>query len=114
MSVPVPLDELPEQIERFGPYPYLVTVAPDGRPRATSVSVSWQRDRLHVGAGRRTTANVAANAAVALLWPAPQPGEHALIVDGHGAVGDAAQSDGVVLVEPGRAVLHVTSPRRTA
>ena len=37
MSVPVELDELAQQIERFGPNPYLVTVAADGRPRATSV-----------------------------------------------------------------------------
>jgi hypothetical protein len=107
MSVPVPLDELPQQIERFGPNPYLVTVAADGRPRATSVSVTWHRDLLLVDAGRRTTENVAANAAVALLWPAPQAGQHALIVDGRGAVQDSP--DPVVVVQPGKAVLHVTS-----
>lgn len=107
MSVPVPLDELAQQIERFGPNPYLVTVAADGRPRATSVSVTWQRDALMVGAGRRTTENVAANDAVALLWPAPEPGQHALIVDGRGAVDDS--SDRAVLIQPGKAVLHVTS-----
>lgn len=107
MSVPVPLDELAQQIERFGPNPYLVTVAPDGRPRATSVSVTWHRDALMVGAGRRTAENVAANDAVALLWPAPEPGQHALIVDGRGAV--HGSSDRAVLIQPGKAVLHVTS-----
>jgi hypothetical protein len=106
MSVPVPLEELAQQIERFGPNPYLVTVAADGRPRATSVSVTWHRDAIMVGAGRRTAENVTANAAVALLWPAPQPGQHALIVDGHGMVHDSPDR---VVVQPGKAVLHVTS-----
>jgi hypothetical protein len=108
MSVPVPLDELPQQIERFGPNPYLVTVAADGRPRATSVSVSWHRNLLMVGAGRRTTENVSANDAVALLWPASEPGEHALIVDGWGAVHDSPETDLVVFIQPGKAVLHVS------
>ena len=107
MSVPVPLDELPQQIERFGPNPYLVTVAADGRPRATSVTITWQHDTLMIGAGRRTTENVSANDAVALLWPARVPGEHALIVDGRGAVHDSPER--VVVVRPGKAVLHVTS-----
>jgi hypothetical protein len=66
MSVPVPLGELAQQIERFGP-----------------------------------------NDTVALLWPAPEPGQHALIVDGRGAVHDG--SDHAILIQPGRAVLHVTS-----
>jgi hypothetical protein len=50
-----------------------------------------------------------ANDAVALLWPAPQPGEHALIVDGWGAVHDSPEHDLVVFVQPGKAVLHVTA-----
>ena len=107
MSVPVPLDELRQQIERFGPYPYLVTVAADGRPRATSVTITWQHDTIMVGAGRRTTENVSANDAVALLWPAREPGEHALIVDGRGAVHD--DPDRVVAVRSAKAILHVTS-----
>jgi hypothetical protein len=109
MSVPVPLDELPQAIDRFGTNPYLVTVSEDGRPRATSVSVKWHRQLLQVGAGRRTSENVAANDAVALLWPAPAPGGHALIVDGWGAVYDSPETNLVIFIQPGKAVLHVTS-----
>ncbi|MGH2941833.1 MAG: pyridoxamine 5'-phosphate oxidase family protein [Solirubrobacteraceae bacterium] len=109
MSVPVPLDELPQAIERFGLNPYLVTVAADGRPRATSVTVRWHRDLLMVGAGRRTADNVSGNEQVALLWPAPEPGSHALIVDGRAAVHDSPETSLVIFIQPGKAVLHVTS-----
>ena len=108
MSVPVPLDELPDAIDRFGTNPYLVTVSADGRPRATSVSVRWHRELLQVGAGRRTSENVAANEAVALLWPAPQPGAHALIVDGWAAVYSSPETNEVIFIQPGKAVLHVS------
>ena len=108
MSVPVPLDELAETVERFGLHPYLVTVAEDGRPRTTSVTVKWHRSLLMIGAGRRTAENVSANEQVALLWPAPVPGEHALIVDGWAAVHDSPETNLVVFVQPGKAVLHVS------
>jgi hypothetical protein len=108
VSVNVPLDELPQALERFGLNPYIVTVGADGRPRATSVTVQWREKLLMLGAGRRTTANVLANEQVALLWPAPVPGEHALIVDGWAAVFDSPETNEVVFVQPGKAVLHVS------
>jgi hypothetical protein len=108
MSVNVPLDELPQVLERFGLNPYIVTVGSDGRPRATSVTVQWREKLLMLGAGRRTTENVLANEQVALLWPAPAPGEHALIVDGWAAVFDSPETNEVVFVAPGKAVLHVS------
>ena len=108
MSVPVPLDELPQRIEQFGPYPYLLTVAADGRPRANSVSVQWHRNLLMIRPGRRTAENVAANEAVALMWPAPEPGSHALIVDGWAAIHDSPETNLVLFVQPGKAVLHVS------
>jgi hypothetical protein len=109
VSVPVPLDDLPEQIERFGSNAYIVSVGADGRPCATSVTVRWHRTLLMVAAGRRTAENVEGNDSVALLWPAPQPGEHALIVDGWGAVQHSPEHDVVVFIQPGKAVLHVTA-----
>jgi len=112
MSVPVSLDELPEQIERFGPHAYIVTVGAEGRPRATSVSVSWHEMLLRVGAGKRTAANVSANDQIALLWPAPEPGEHALLVDGCGEVDDDPDAGPVIFIQPAKAVLHVTTPAR--
>ena len=108
MSVNVPLDELPQALERFGLNPYIVTVGADGRPRATSVTVQWRQQLLMLGAGRQTTENVLANEQVALLWPAPAPGEHALIVDGWAAVFDSPETNQVVFIQPGKAVLHVS------
>ncbi len=107
--MPVPLEELQQTVQRFGANPYIVTVGADGRPRATSVSVKWHNSLLMIGAGRRTAENVSANEQVALLWPAPAPGEHALIVDGWAAAFSSPQTNEVVFVQPGKAVLHVTS-----
>jgi hypothetical protein len=108
VSIPVPLADLPAQVERFGSTPYLVTVGEDSTPHAASVAVVWRDNLLMAGAGRRTASNIQANDVVALLWPAKQPGQHALIVDG---LADVKWSgDGlVVLIQPSRAVLHVTS-----
>ena len=108
VSVPVPLSDLAEQIERFGPNAYVVTVSAEARPRATSVSVRWHSSLLTVTAGRRTAGNVEANNAVALLRPAPREG-HALIVDGWGSVHHSHEHDVVVFIEPQKAVLHVTA-----
>jgi hypothetical protein len=104
----VALDDLPEQVRRFGLGPYLVTVAPDQTPRATSIAVSWEGDALVAGLGRRTSANVRDNGSVTLLWPAPTPGDHALIVDGSAEVRDSPESGAVVVIRPTKAVLHVT------
>jgi hypothetical protein len=103
MSVPVTLAELPAQIERFGSNPYLVTVGANAQPRATSVRVEWQGKVLMTGAGQRTAANIRENDVIVLLWPAAVPGEHALIVDGWAEV-----HGGSVLIQPAKAVLHVT------
>ena len=103
MSVPVTLAELPAQIERFNSNPYLVTVGANAQPRATSVRVEWQGRVLMTGAGNHTAANIRENDVIVLLWPAPAPGEHALIVDGWAEV-----HGGAVLIQPAKAVLHVT------
>lgn len=103
MSVPVPLHELAEQIERFGNTPFLLTVSPEAQPRATSVRVEWQGRVLMTGAGQRTSANIRENDVVVLLWPATVSGEHALIVDGWAEI-----HGGSVLIQPAKAVLHVT------
>ncbi len=108
MSVPVALPDLPAQVERFGLGPYLVTIAADATPRTTSIAVSWDGDLLVGGLGRRTAANVRGNGAVALLWPAEMPGQHALIVDGSAAVKDTPDAGATVLIRPLKAVLHVT------
>jgi hypothetical protein len=115
MSVPVPLADLPDQVSRFDLGPYLVTVAADRTPRTTSIAVTWRGDLLAAGLGRRTSANIHGDTSVTLLWPAPAPGQHALIVDGSADLDDAqAPEDGAtVLIRPTKAVLHVTRPGPT-
>lgn len=108
MSIPVSLLELPEVMARFGANPYLLTVSREGTPRATSVTVHWEGNLLMAGAGRRTTANLEANDAVALLWPPPTPGDYTLIVDGWGEVRDGPGNSPVVMIQPKAAILHVT------
>jgi hypothetical protein len=108
MSIPVPLAELAGTMPRFGTAAYLLTVGTDATPHAASVTVEWREGNWLAGAGRRTTANLRANASVALLWPPPSPGDYSLIVDGIGVV----REDGphlVVSIQPTSAILHVTA-----
>ncbi|MEX2551436.1 MAG: pyridoxamine 5'-phosphate oxidase [Actinomycetota bacterium] len=108
MSIPVSLGDLPAQVERFGSTPYLVTVGQDSTPHAASVTVVWQDNLLMAGAGRQTASNIQSNDVVALLWPAKQPGQHALIVDGWADV-RSLPNGLLVVIQPSKAVLHVTS-----
>lgn len=96
---------------RFGSTPYLVTVSADATPHAASIAVRWQENVLRAGCGRQTAANVRHNDTVALLWPAPSPGEHALIVDGWADIQGRPEVGLEVLIQPSRAVLHVTSKK---
>ncbi|HZQ86449.1 MAG TPA: pyridoxamine 5'-phosphate oxidase family protein [Acidimicrobiales bacterium] len=103
MSVPVALEELRDQINRFGAYPYLVTVSDDGRPHTVGVDVAWDGDQLVAGAGRRTAANVTDRPLVTLLWPPYEADGYTLIVDGDAALLADAEE---ITVTPTRAVLH--------
>ncbi|HYN98313.1 MAG TPA: hypothetical protein VEU28_01420 [Actinomycetota bacterium] len=109
MSIPVSLGELPEQVARFGSTPYLVTVAPDSTPHAASIFVVFEDGVLKAGCGRQTAANIQQNDTVALLWPAAVPGRHALIVDGWADVQGHPEGGLVVVIQPSKATLHVTS-----
>jgi hypothetical protein len=110
MSVPVSLERLGEQVERFGSWPYLVTVSGDGRPHAVSASMAWDGDVFQGAAGRHSQANAADRpTAVTLLWPPYEPGGYSLIVDGSAAIND----DGSLTVTPVTGVLHRTGPPRS-
>ncbi len=100
MSVPVELAELAARIDEFGPQAFLVTVNADAAPHVVSVTVAWRDDQLVVGAGNRTSANVADHPTVALLWPSGD-GDYSLIVDGAATV-----DDGELEIRPTAAVLH--------
>ena len=101
MSVPVALDDLARQIDRFGAAAFLLTVSDDGRPHPASVRVTRAADgTLHAPAGRRTSANATAQRGVTLLWAGPDDG-FALLVDG-----TAVLSEEGLVVTPTSAILH--------
>jgi len=88
MSVPVTLAELPGPIERFGNTPYLVTVGAE-RPAARDVGAHRVAGpRAHDRRRHPHRHERPRNDVIVLLWPAPVPGEHALIVDGWAEVVD--------------------------
>jgi hypothetical protein len=107
MSVPVDVASLRAEIEREGAAAFLVTVGDHDVPHVVSVLVSWVDDRLAVGGGRRTAANVAARPTVTVLWPAREDGGLSLLVDGQAEVAGEQ-----VLVSPTSAIRHrsVTDP----
>jgi hypothetical protein len=101
VSVPVALDKLRGEVDRFGASPYVITVSDDGRPHAVTVTVAWDGDRLAAGAGRTTSANAGDRPLVSMLWPPYEPDGYSLIVDGTASI-DADR----LLLLPARAVLH--------
>jgi hypothetical protein len=105
MSIPVALEKLRAEAERFGPTPYLLTVSEDGRPHSVSVAIAWDGDAFVAKAGRRTLANAGARPLVSLLWTPIERGGYSLIVDGDGAV-TGSGDDARVVVRPTRGVLH--------
>jgi hypothetical protein len=105
MSIPVALETLRAEAERYGATPFLLTVSDDGRPHSVSIAAAWDGGALRAKTGKRSAANVAARRLVSVLWPPIEPGGYSLIVDGEGAVeGDG--DDARVVVRPTRGVLH--------
>jgi len=106
MSIPVDLADLERTLADFGAG-YLLTTT-DGVVRAVSAEPRVVDGVLVVSdAGRRTSANIAANPTVTLLFPPREERGHSLLVDGTATVdGETAR------VTPASAVLH--RPRRHA
>ncbi|MGE0880368.1 MAG: hypothetical protein AB7L13_24085 [Acidimicrobiia bacterium] len=105
MSIPVEIERLREQIERFGPSPYVLTVSSEARPHAVSINVLWDGDVLVASVGKKTVVNAAEHEAISLLWPPVENGGYSLIVDG---VASVVRSDdgGTMRFEPTKGVLH--------
>ncbi|MCC6763417.1 MAG: hypothetical protein IT293_02030 [Deltaproteobacteria bacterium] len=105
MTIPVALEGLRAAIaERVGGA-YLLTVTDDARPHAVHVALGWEGDLLIAEVGARSAQNAASRPAVALLYPAAEPGGYSLIVDGTAAV---APGEGKrrIRIAPSKAVLH--------
>jgi hypothetical protein len=105
VSVPVAIDRLRAETERFGPAAFLLTVSDGCHPHAVAVTPSWDGDTLVIAEpGRRTTANAVERPdAVSLVWWPYEDHGYSLIVDGEAAVvGDGAS----LRITPLKAVLH--------
>lgn len=101
MSIPVDVVDLARALTDFGAG-YLLTVSDHGRVKAVTVEPELVDGALVVsGPGRGSCANVAANPAVTLLFPPPEPRGFTLLVDG---TAEVAGDD--VRVVPEHAVLH--------
>ena len=110
MSIPVDLADLARALAAQAPG-YLLSTA-DGAVRAVSAEPEVGDGVLVVAdAGRRTSANVAANPAVTLLFPPREEHGYALLVDGTATVSDRGDGE-TVTITPTSAVLH--RPRRHA
>ena len=105
MSIPVALERLYAEAERFGAAPYLLTVAGDGRPHAVAVAVSWEGAALHAQLGKRSAANIAERPLVSLLWPPAEAGGYSLIVDATASV-EGSGDELRARIVPTRGVLH--------
>jgi hypothetical protein len=117
MSVGVELEKLLEVAAGFETVPLLLTTDDDGRPRASSVGVSWEGEVATIRAGHRSVANAGRRSLVSLLWPAPPGQRFALFVDGtvEGTARDEAEegkevgakAGGYVTMRATKAILHV-------
>lgn len=106
MSIPVALPDLAQTAARYR-FAYLLASGGDGAPRAIAIAPQVAADGAltiaHVG--QRTRANIAAHAAVGLVWPPLEAGAYSLIVDGSAqVVGEG------VRITPTHAVLHRPAP----
>lgn len=109
MSVPVALDRLRSEIGDLGAVAYLLTVNPEGRAHAVSVTPSWLDDELTMTVGSRTAAYAQARPLVSVMWPAVAPGGYTLFVDGTATVSRDGDQTSISL-RPTRAVLHRPAP----
>jgi hypothetical protein len=101
MSIPVDVADLARALEDFGAG-YLLSTSANGRVKAVTVEPEVTDGVLVVtGPGRGSTANIAANPTVTLLFPPREPGGFTLLVDGTAEVADE-----VAHVTPETAVLH--------
>ncbi|MCW2765369.1 MAG: pyridoxamine 5-phosphate oxidase family protein [Nocardioides sp.] len=101
MSIPVAVADLADALDDFGAG-YLLSTSADGRVKAVTVEPEVVDGVLVItGPGRGSSANIAANPAVTLLFPPREPRGFTLLVDGIAEVtGEQAR------VTPETAVLH--------
>ena len=105
MSIPVDPARLDDELARFGHHAFVLTTSGDGRPHISHLTLAHENGVLRAGAGRHTTANVARQPQVAVLWPPRDTDGFSLIVDADGRV-----DDGELHLTVTRAILHRPPP----
>lgn len=105
MSVAVALDQLGDEVERYGPSAFVLTTSDDGRPHISHVTVTHDQGALWCTVGGHSTRNVSVRPQIAVLWPPLSADGFSLIVDA-----DASVDGSQLKLTPTRAVLHRPAP----
>lgn len=111
MSIPVPLDELAAALASRGAG-YLLTSTGSQRPHVMHLHFAIGTEgrlALRAEVGRSARANIGAQPAVSLLWPATPDHEYSLIVDAEAIVEDI-DGTAVAVITPTGAILHRPAP----
>jgi hypothetical protein len=110
VSISVELDDLADVIAaEFGSAGYVITIAPDGRPRIAHVAVSGEGRNLRFRLGPGGTKNATERPELTVLFAGPAEGEMSLIVDGQATVGRGDEPE--VELEATWGVRHRAVPR---
>ncbi len=105
MSMQVELHEIEAAARDYGTSAYVLVSSASGPPRVTHSPVAFVGGDLIVAVGRRAAAELAANPACSVLWPATESQSMSLIVDGT-VVGRVDADGGEVRLAPSGAVRH--------
>ena len=105
MSIGVTLEELADEMQRYGPTAFVLTTSDDGRAHISHVAVTHEHGALWCTVGGRSTANAVARSGIAILWPPLTADGFSLIVDA-----DAAVDGARLRMTPTRAVKHRPAP----
>ncbi|WP_246355149.1 pyridoxamine 5'-phosphate oxidase family protein [Nocardioides ungokensis] len=104
MSIPVDVADLAKALTDFGAG-YLLTSSAEGRVKAVTVEPGVEDGVVVVpGPGKGSTANIAVNPDVTLLFPPREHHGFTLLVDGTATV--EGGPDGTARITPATAVLH--------
>ena len=106
MSIPVTGDDLTARLEEYGSACFLVTVGADGSPKVVHVPVLWDGEVLRCTPGAGTLRNLGDGGSATLVFPAPVPDAHSMLLDGTGR--DAGND--VAEIEVTGGVLHRPAP----
>lgn len=106
MSIPVEVDQIASEMNRYGASAFVVTVRDDGTPHIAHVTLETEDGALTCPASRTAALNVAERPSMSVLWPPFEDGGYSMIVDGEASVdGDA------MFIAPTNGVLHRPAPR---